>query len=500
MENWIDILLDHDFEIVHRPGILNILPDTLSRLFPETGFKLEPSKPHGPPQSLHSMERPISQMSQDERSKAIETAHIQGHFGQKVTLARLIADGRTWPSMRRDVEEYLKTCQACQRFNIVKHGYHPLSPITAAFPMDHIAIDTALSFPTSATGKNVLLVIMCVHSRFCWLRALPDKTATSVASSLFSIFCDFGFPKIIQSDNGTEFVNQLVQLMTKNCGIDHRLTTPYHPRANGLAERNVQTSCRAIKKLLEGENKQWDRFVPAVQLFMNTKVSAAHDSAPFSVMFGRRINNFQDFSDIDPANADFAAARAKLHWFTDVLFPAIADKEAGNASKAITAFARSNRISKDPFPPGSFVMVINPTKSSKAEPSYEGPFKVLRKTRGGSYQLLDNDASLFSRAVAPSQMKLVSKNPKHDAVSFVVDRILAHRGKPAAREYLVRWKGGVPEDDSWEPFSSFNDQQIIAQYWSGISKPLSHSEGSDVMPSHAGDMTDSARSVRPRRR
>jgi hypothetical protein len=106
--------------------------------------------------------------------------------------------------MRSDVADNIKSCIPCQRYTIAKRGYHPLSPITASDPMENIAIDTALSFPTSPRGFNVLLVVVCVFTRYVFLRALPDKTASSVAAALFCIFADFGFPKTIQSDNGTE--------------------------------------------------------------------------------------------------------------------------------------------------------------------------------------------------------------------------------------------------------------------------------------------------------
>jgi len=33
LEEWFNILQDYDFTIIHQPGILNILPDYLSRLF-----------------------------------------------------------------------------------------------------------------------------------------------------------------------------------------------------------------------------------------------------------------------------------------------------------------------------------------------------------------------------------------------------------------------------------------------------------------------------------
>ncbi|KAJ3046917.1 hypothetical protein HK102_013058, partial [Quaeritorhiza haematococci] len=32
ISGWLDIILDYSFEVRHRPGILNILPDALSRI------------------------------------------------------------------------------------------------------------------------------------------------------------------------------------------------------------------------------------------------------------------------------------------------------------------------------------------------------------------------------------------------------------------------------------------------------------------------------------
>jgi hypothetical protein len=82
-------------------------------------------------------------------------------------------------------------------------------------------------------------------------------------------------------------VNQLVDHMTKSCGIEHRLSTKYYPQGRGLAERSVQTATRTIKKCLDGEKAEWDRYVPIVQFYINAKVAALHNSPPFSVMFCR---------------------------------------------------------------------------------------------------------------------------------------------------------------------------------------------------------------------
>ena len=364
MVNWIDVILSYDFEIIHRPGVLNGLPETLSRLFPlNSAFLRGDSAP-----KLMLLTRLLCRQRTVKppwRMCISMDILAEGDIGK-----RLHAEGTTWPSMRQDIEKYLRRCIPCQRYTIVRQGYHPLTPITASQPMDHLALDTALSFPTFRVWEQHSSIMICVHTRSCLLRALADKSAISVSQALFMVFCDFGFPRVIQSDDGSEFVNQLVQLMTKKVGIDHRLTTKYHPRANGLAERTVQTACRAIRKLLESEDRQWDRYVPAVQLFMNAKVATIHGSATFSVMFGRRLNPFSDYTsdNISSPDVDFDRIKDRLLWFSDVLFPAIAERESGAASRAILSFAKTRRVLKEPFPEVLLSWLLTPHVPIRIDP------------------------------------------------------------------------------------------------------------------------------------
>ena len=61
--------------------------------------------------------------------------------------------------------------------------------------------------PLSITGKKYILVFVDIFTRFVILRAIPNKKAITIARQLVDIFLLLGFPKIIQSDNGLEFVN-----------------------------------------------------------------------------------------------------------------------------------------------------------------------------------------------------------------------------------------------------------------------------------------------------
>ncbi|EIE92732.1 hypothetical protein RO3G_17444 [Rhizopus delemar RA 99-880] len=90
---------------------------------------------------------------------------------------------------------------------------------------------------------------------------MPDKSSHTIALALRSILSLFGRPKIIQSDNGTEYVNDIIRKYTEVSGIDHRLITAYHPRSNGIAERWVGKTKNIIYKRLQGKNDDWDLYL-----------------------------------------------------------------------------------------------------------------------------------------------------------------------------------------------------------------------------------------------
>ena len=228
------------------------------------------------------------------RTLLLERAHLMVHFGASSLVKHLRSQGHFWMSMQRDAVAICSACIPCQRFNITKTGYHPLKTISASLPMDHLGLDLK-EYPVSRSGKTYCLVIIDICTRFVWLHALENKTAASVAEALWSTVSNFGLPKIIQSDNGTEFVNTVLKEFTKHCNIDHRLITAYHARANGATERMVQTSSQVVYKLLAGRLTDWDLHLPAVQLYVNLHTSSRHGSTPYSLLFARSPNVFEDY-------------------------------------------------------------------------------------------------------------------------------------------------------------------------------------------------------------
>lgn len=468
LETWWEDIMDFSFEVIHVPGISNVLPDALSRLFPpQVRASLDKSSEFPMPLVMLSLRSgslaDLQVVPEEERAALLSAVHALGHYGVASMVKHLhFTRGVTWPSLRKDVHELVSSCLPCMQYTIRRVGYHPVQHIDALAPLEHVAVDLA-QFPTSPRGFNFLLVVVDVATKFVWLRPLRNKEDTTLARVFFELCCDFGFPRVLQSDNGTEFVNRLVNALWSLAGVDARTITPYHPRANGAAERTVQTCKTALIKQLEGKWADWDLFVPITQLAQNVRIAKRTKSTPFAVMFARPFTLPSETDAERPLpDENDSALEQRLHEMHTIVLPALRRGKEDH-------FAREDakqELKLVEFQVGDSVMVVDELRHSKMEPRYEGPFSVVKKTRGGSYTLLDRDGQLLARNYAPSQLRLVSrKKVVPDADSYVVTFVRDHRKTRSGIEYLVRWKGFSAQDDTWEPYSHFNHTKSISDYW-----------------------------------
>jgi transposase InsO family protein len=482
LAGWYETLFDYDFNIVHRPGVRNILPDHLSRFFAppelEGGDAQPPSEVSVLATAVHaegSARSGYIDPDPDKRAALLEDHHALGHFGATAMVKSIRHAGYNWTNIHQEALAICQRCMDCLRYNTHLPAFHQLQSITAALPFEHVAVDLAGPFTTSRWNNHYLHVMIDVHSRFMLLKAISDKRMETVAAVWLDIFTTFGFPKIIQSDNGTEFVNQTTKAMVRASKIEHRLISPYHPRANGVAERAVQTATRAIKKLLKGIKHNWDVYVPFVQYCINQKIAERHGHRPFAVVFGRQANSFADYSnttipaEFEPSSSEhervIADIQRRVKSMQEELFPGVASKSRARADKTAKTFNKKHRILE--IPDDTFVMVRDKQRKSKLAPTNVGPYKVIGKTHGGSYVLEDSEGQLLPHNFPPSALIYLSTDPSFEQESYEVDAILDHHEHPEhGMRYLVRWKNYAPEHDTWEPESHFNDHGVIDEYWS----------------------------------
>lgn len=126
------------------------------------------------------------------------------------------------------------------------------------------------------------------HTKYVWLFAIKSKDAVTVADQLVTeLYCRWGLPQLIVSDRGTEFRNKIHHIFRGN----KIATTPYNARSNGCVENHNRTLKDQLYHFVEARHKNWDIFLPTVQLmYNNTTVNSATGYTPYFLMFGRECN------------------------------------------------------------------------------------------------------------------------------------------------------------------------------------------------------------------
>ena len=466
LASWYETLSEFSFTVIHCPGVLNILPDHLSRFFVESTVPLRKAL-EGEDVAVNSLsinkkkqKEKFIEPNNEDKENILLTTHLAGHQGARRMVDKLHDEGVHWTNMEREASDIVSRCEKCLRHNIVREGYHPLLPIIANQPLDHVAIDLAGPLPISKNQKTFIMVLVDVLTRYCVLTALPDKRMDTICEALVSIFCNYGFPKIIQSDNGTEFVNKFLKYLTTKAKIDHRLTTPYHPRANGLAERAIKETKRLLRKLVEEDKENWDAYLDTVQYHLNARVHPIHKTKPFVAMFARQSNPFKDYSN-SIANHDQNTIANAIKLTQEIIHPAIAETFNQNQKKAKNKFDRTHKITI--FEENQWVKLRNPKYTDALSNKYTGPFCINTAHGNKAFTIHDINGHVLPGKFAPKDLIPIS-TPRSNQTEqeYEIDRIIAHKVlKDGTIKYRVRWTGYLPKDDTWETTSQFNNDYLI---------------------------------------
>jgi hypothetical protein len=182
-------------------------------------------------------------------------------------------------------------------------------------------------------------------------------------------------------------------------------------------------------------------------------------------MYAKRPNGplIEHNPDAHETSLDVEYLQKRLDYMSNVVYPVIYQKGSSTKENDNTYFLNNKYVlkNKEPFPKGSYVMVLDTIRSAKHLPRYTGPYKVIRKNQGGAYILEDHDGSQHKHP--PNHLKRVGLLDHQVGRVAVVDRILEHSKDPATNEdkYLVQWKDLPEIYNQWVAYSDFQDSTPI---------------------------------------
>ncbi|KAL1268813.1 hypothetical protein QQF64_034176 [Cirrhinus molitorella] len=148
-----------------------------------------------------------------------------------------------------------------------------------------------LDFWSAEDSKQISVDVLVVTDHFTKLaHAFPcvNQTAKQVARKLRDhVFCVYGFPERIQTDQGANFESGLIAELLKLSGVVKSHTTAYHPMGNGGTERFNRTLGAMLRSLPLKAKHQWPQQIQSLTFAYNATVHETTGFPPFYLMFGR---------------------------------------------------------------------------------------------------------------------------------------------------------------------------------------------------------------------
>ncbi|CAF3894349.1 unnamed protein product [Rotaria sordida] len=309
-----------------------------------------------------------------------DTAANGAHFGRDKTIYK-IKQRYFWPSMYKDIDNYVKSCILCAQHNPRRQKtpgkLRPIKPPEGVWQLVAMDFHGPIN-PTSRRGNKYIICLTDILSKFVVTKAVRDNTAqTAVKFLKEDVISKFGTPRCILTDNGTHFTSTIMNELIKQIGSTHLYSTPYHPQSNGQVERYNSTMDAKIAALSNIQKTDWDDQLPFVTFNYNTSIHSSTKQIPFEMMYGRTpILPFDYQEDNVTIQYDNEHVK-KLNEFLAKL----------NAQAKINIIKNQERYKQrydanrsDPlYNTGDLVLVKTLHMHSKFNVRYEGPFRITEK-------------------------------------------------------------------------------------------------------------------------
>ncbi|GFV82477.1 retrovirus-related Pol polyprotein from transposon 17.6 [Trichonephila clavipes] len=257
---------------------------------------------------------------------------------------------------RKDVEEFVKTCDSCQRVGKPRDkAKAPLKlvPIISEV-FSKINIDAVGPLPVSAKQNRYLITSICVASKYPDAIPVESITSPNVIDALLSIFSRVGFPREIQSDLGTSFTSELTTTFFNKFGIKVTRSSVSHPQSNAVETVAHESTGFSPTELVMGKNLRTPQTLVYEEWMEEGNTSQS--VVEYILQLNNRLKRCQDIAITRMKECQLK----RKTWY---------DRDAVERK----------------FVEGDMVMVLGTSKQNKLEVNWIGPGKVLSRISDTNY-------------------------------------------------------------------------------------------------------------------
>lgn len=336
--------------------------------------------------------------------KLLTVAHAgqAGHRGGEATAATL-REEFIWKGLTTDARDFVSNCLLCMLSRSGAKIPRPLSNTLHASKPNEVLHFDYLYLGDSQDDKRYVLVLKDDFSGYAWLSATDSATAAHAAEVLSRWNRTFTAPAYWISDQGSHFMNVLLETMARDYNIRHMPTVAYSPWVNGTVERLNRDILAALRALL-GELKlapqDWTAIIDVIPSILNEapeeRLGKNQDGsvrsalqvmtgirprrALLQVMPGRILSDAEEIS-ISRGDAERLAQVENLQTDLHEMHRDVSERINARRKRAIDAHNAATNIIVPSFVVGDYVIVCKPTKREhKLAFRWCGPRRVVAVT------------------------------------------------------------------------------------------------------------------------
>ncbi|XP_077127855.1 uncharacterized protein LOC143783337 [Ranitomeya variabilis] len=245
------------------------------------------------------------------------------------------------------------------------------------------------------------------HARIISI-SLPSQTKDTVNLVIQNVFRLHGVTDEIISDRGVQFTSRFWKGFCSALNINVCLSSAYHPQTNGQTERTNQTLEQYLRCYVSHLQDDGLELLPLAEFSYNNSQSASTKFTPFF---------------------------ANLGYHPCILPRSLINSPVPAVEERLTAMRQNLEVLKESL--------------TTAKERYKRSADRFCKP-----------APMFKGRVGPPPQPVVIDGQEQ----FVVEEIVDSRIRRNRLQYLIRWQGYPPEEDSWEPVENINAQQKISYF------------------------------------
>lgn len=417
------------------------------------------------------------------RQDIFRELHSRGpaaHPGIKGSTA-VITNDYYWPGLRRDVKEWTKNCDTCQRMKNRTQKPHgllkPIDPVPRFWGV--VATDLVTGLPP-CKGFDAILTATDKRGK---IKHIAPTTSSLTSDGFVKLLLDnvwklHGTSDKIIADRGPQMSSRSFRDLCKKLGVELALSTAYHPQTDGLSERTNQEVEQALRTVISFHQDDWVDWLPVIEFALNNRYHTALKTTPFYANYGYHPH----IGSLPRIQSPIESVEE----FVDHLHTVQKDTEKSllQASEDMKRFYDKHRNAPPDFAIGQKVLLDN------ADLSLNRPSRKLAERRSGPFEILDKVGTHAYRLKLPQQWKNVhpvfhvskldpynedpeSPNfpqPPPDIVEgepeWEVEEVRDSRLFNRRLQYLIKWKGWPEAENSWQDELDLeNAQDTIAEFY-----------------------------------